>query len=108
MELKKTILISVTMLVIVQCTSSDREVQESKNAVQATLTAQSATLKEGDCYEVKMEEWFKAFNKLQDEGYDMHTADLKAWQLAEAEYMLCEQTTLQTTDDQSLKTAQAE
>jgi hypothetical protein len=41
------------------------------------------------CLDSKMEQWYKAFNQYQLEGYNMFAADLKALQEANAVYENC-------------------
>jgi hypothetical protein len=41
------------------------------------------------CLDSKMEQWYKAFNHYQLEGYNMFAADLKALQEANAVYENC-------------------
>ena len=84
MELRKNILISLALFTMMQCTSQVDSAQDKRNVEKSQLTSSTATLNEGEYYDYKMEQWFIAFNRFQQEGADMHTADTKAWEAADS------------------------
>ena len=43
-----------------------------------------------ECLDLKMEQWYKAFNHYQLEGYNMYAADLKALKEADAVFERCQ------------------
>lgn len=54
------------------------------------------------CMDSKMEQWYKAFNHYQLEGYNMFAADLKALQEANAVYDNCRAQNLAAKKETSL------
>ena len=81
----KMIRISVVAFLAFLATSCNQSVVESS---QETSSQQTVLIQ--DCLDSKMEQWYKAFNHYQLEGYNMFAADLKALQEADAVFDSCQ------------------
>lgn len=88
-----TILLSMVMMALAVACTSEKEKKASSETVQpsAYAVASTAVPATTDCFDLKMEKWYEAFNRYQDQGYDMKTADQKAVQDSEKEYKSCQQ-----------------
>jgi hypothetical protein len=83
----KTSLIALIGLIIFSCNTSSEDKVLPDTEV-AALSTDPNVLQE--CFEKKMEVWYLSFNKYQDEGLDMHAADLKAVDQAEKVFQSCQ------------------
>ena len=77
MKTKNNTLVSVLLFIIAAgCSTPEKAepVSMATNHEDLLLTA----VKDDDCFDAKMDYWFKTFNQLQVEGYDMYDANIKA------------------------------
>lgn len=79
----------VTLVALLSACAPDKDGLTPHKPAVTALAVHSGDLDSQDCFDVKMETWFVAFEKYQREGETMGIADAKAWSEAEEAFKEC-------------------
>ncbi|MBT1702213.1 hypothetical protein [Chryseosolibacter indicus] len=75
------------LCVIVACNTTSKT--EAEKPTEGKKASMEGILKDGSCFEQRMEKWFITFNQFQNEGFDMIAANEKAIGAVESEFKIC-------------------
>jgi len=71
----------ISIFLAISCSSQDAV---ESNAPQSIINT-------GDCFDLKMEQWYISFHKYQEQGMDMYEADQRAIDDAQKGFESCQQ-----------------
>lgn len=83
-----------TLVLAIGCATPENDVRDVNTAVVKETPVQAENAADAqNCFDLKMEKWYEAFNQYQDKGFDMKMADQKAVADAEKFFEECQRET---------------